>query len=176
MFVNGLNKNIPKLLLDRTKYLNPGCLPCLLWQISFKVMCLSLMCELLPSEAEGSFGQEKNFVFAKAHGEDLQVFKKDIAAFSSLVLFCARSRCSHGGCTAAISWKSCFYSSICSYQLYSRLNIDIGKVSPWYLRKWYGCVIQFPSEKKLLDLKVKIFQTVQSFVAERAYLWLQQYN
>lgn len=146
MFMNGLNKNIPKFLFNRTKYVNPGCLPCLLWQISFKITCLSLMCEQRPLEAESSFGQEKNCMFAEAHGEDLQVFKKAIAAFSSSVLFCARSRCSRGGCTAAASWKSCFYSSICSYQLYSRLNVDIGKISPWYLRTWSRCVIQFPSK------------------------------
>lgn len=86
-----------------------------------------------------SFGQEVNCVCAGTLGEDLW---KRYRHLQLIGVVCQKQMLTW--CTA-VSCKLCFHSSICSYQLYSRLNVEMEQISPWYLRKCYGYVKQLLS-------------------------------
>lgn len=81
MFMNGFPQEILILLFNRAIYLNLGWLPCLLQQIFVKVRCLSLVCELLPSETEGAVWDRQRIARApKLLGKTFKCLKKILLA------------------------------------------------------------------------------------------------
>lgn len=79
MFLNGFTQEILILLFNSAIYLNLGWFPCLLQQIFIKVGCPSLVCELLPSEAEGAVWDSQRVACApKLLGKTFKCSKKTL--------------------------------------------------------------------------------------------------
>lgn len=130
MVVDGLAQEILILLFSKAVYLNVG--------YGFLVHCsryllsrVSLVCELLPSEAEGAFWNRQRIVSFEACGEDLHAFKQTLLSYYHQGYFVPGP----DACVApaAVSCKLPCYSSICSNKIYWRLDTDTEKVAPGYL-------------------------------------------
>lgn len=163
------------LLFNRAIYLNLGWLPCLLQQILIKVRCLPLVCELFLSGQKEQFGIGKELhVLRSSWGRPSSVWKRHCYLHFIGGVLCQEQMLTW--CTAAVSCKLPFYSSICFYQFYWRLDIDMEKVSPGYLMICYGCVIQSIRQEVIWSAGQNLSDCAEASVTERAYLWLQQDN
>lgn len=132
-----------KLLFNTAVYFSVGWLPSQLQQTPFEVMHPSLICEHLTSGARRRVLVRKRTVCVCWNSWGRPMEKASPSSAHQCCCVCQKQMLTW--CTAAVSCKLCFYSSICSYQLYSRLNVEMEKISPWYLRKCYGYVQLFLS-------------------------------